>query len=85
MGSRSSGGTSQSGSFWPRTIIESGPRLGSGQVSEKAARLVLTADDMDGLAGDLGGELIGAWNDEERFARRCELDAAFFLLYGLSP
>ena len=54
-------------------------------VCGRAMPLILTAEDMRDLAEDLGNEPIGVWQDDARFALRCELDAAFFMLYGLPP
>jgi len=53
-------------------------------VSSRAAHLVVTADDMLGVAADLGLKGPEGWADDVRFDLRCELDAAFFFLYGLS-
>ena len=54
----------------------------------RAAELVCTADDMAPLAAELGlSSPKGSqsrWDPERRFQLRCELDAAFFHLYGLS-
>jgi hypothetical protein len=47
--------------------------------------LTYTAEDLRPFARDCGydGEPY-AWNSEQRFSIRCELDAAFFHLYGIS-
>ena len=54
----------------------------------RAAELVCTADDMTPLAAELGVSFLSGsqsrWNPQRRFQLRCELDAAFFHLYGLS-
>lgn len=47
--------------------------------------LSFVAWDLEGLAVDLGYRSPPfKWNAERRFLLRCELDAAFFHLYGLS-
>ncbi len=51
----------------------------------RVVELTYTAWDLEPFARDVGDE--GApylWDRERRFVLRCELDAAFFLLYGLS-
>ncbi len=51
----------------------------------RVLELTFTANDIEALARDLGH--VGppfCWDEERRFALRCELDAAFFLLYGLT-
>ena len=54
----------------------------------RVAELVCTADDMAPLAAELGFSSPpisqSRWNPERRFQLRCELDAAFFHLYGLT-
>lgn len=50
----------------------------------RVLELTYTAHDLAGFAYELGYE--GPpflWDDERRFLLRCELDAAFFLMYGL--
>ena len=50
----------------------------------RVLELTYTAHDLAGFAYELGYE--GApfrWDDERRFLLRCELDAAFFHMYGL--
>jgi len=53
--------------------------------SSRVLELTYTAHDMEPFARDLGytGPPF-AWDPERRFQLRCELDAAFFHLYGLS-
>jgi hypothetical protein len=51
----------------------------------RVLRLTYTASDLRAFAQDVGFD--GApfpWNQDERFDLRCQLDAAFFHLYGLS-
>lgn len=51
----------------------------------RALELTYTSWELQGFAQDLGYE--GApfrWDDERRFLLRCELDAAFFHMYGLA-
>jgi hypothetical protein len=54
----------------------------------RVAELVCTADDLAPLAAELGlSSLSGSqsrWNPKRRSQLRCELDAAFFRLYGLA-
>jgi len=53
-------------------------------LSPRVLELTYTAWDMEPFARDLGDS--GApfvWDDERRFLIRCELDAAFFHLYGI--
>jgi len=54
----------------------------------RVAELVCTAADMAPLAAELGVSFSSGsqsrWNPERRFQLRCELDAAFFHLYGLT-
>ena len=60
------------GMYWVEFII---PRV---------LELTYTARELAGFAQDLGYE--GApfrWDDERRFLLRCELDAAFFHMYGM--
>ena len=50
----------------------------------RALELTYTSWELQGFAQDLGYE--GApfrWDDERRFLLRCELDAAFFHMYGM--
>jgi hypothetical protein len=50
----------------------------------RVAKLTYTAWDMRPFALDLGYEGPPfVWDEERRFALRCELDAAFFHLYGI--
>ena len=54
-------------------------------VASRVASLLTTTDEMSGLSIDLeqpSGFIV--WHDERRFLIRCELDAAFFHLYGLA-
>jgi len=54
-------------------------------IANRALELTFTSWDLGSFAQDIG--LIGCpfqWNDERRFAIRAELDAAFFLLYGMA-
>ncbi len=54
-------------------------------MAPRVLELVYTAHDLEPFARDLG--FIGPpfrWDEERRFTLRCELDAAFFHLYGLS-
>jgi hypothetical protein len=54
-------------------------------VAGRAIELVYTSDDMAPLAADCGVERDPfPWDDERRFRLRCELDAAYFHLYGVS-
>ena len=51
----------------------------------RVLELTYTAHELAGFAQDLGYE--GApfrWDDERRFLLRCELDSAFFHMYGLA-
>ncbi|NMB11634.1 MAG: class I SAM-dependent DNA methyltransferase, partial [Firmicutes bacterium] len=53
-------------------------------ISQRVIELLCTANDLKLTGDDVGGpERIFTWNDERRFLLRCELDAAFFHLYGL--
>ncbi len=54
-------------------------------ISTRVLELVYSSYDMKPFAKDLGnnGEPF-IWNNERRFSIRCELDAAFFHLYGIS-
>lgn len=54
-------------------------------VSVRVAELVYTAWDMQPFAVDLGYSNVPPfrWDSERRFLIRCELDAAFFHLYGI--
>ncbi|MBW3635348.1 MAG: SAM-dependent DNA methyltransferase, partial [Armatimonadetes bacterium] len=54
-------------------------------ISSRVVELCFTAHDLTAFARDCGfdGEPFG-WDAERRFEVRCELDAAFFALYGLS-
>lgn len=64
------------------------PRFLGEEIKEIAAPRVLeltyTAWDMESFARDLGDSGPPfVWNEERRFLLRCELDAAFFHLYGI--
>lgn len=51
----------------------------------RVLELVYTAHDLESFARDLGYQgRPFLWDEERRFTLRCELDAAFFHLYGLS-
>jgi hypothetical protein len=53
-------------------------------ISERVLKLTCTADDMRPLAEAAGfKEGVHKWNEAERQQLRAELDAAYFLLYGL--
>lgn len=54
-------------------------------MQSRVLELTYTADDMRPFAADLGdtGEPF-VWDPERRFLLRCELDAAFFHLYGVA-
>jgi hypothetical protein len=54
-------------------------------IKPRVLELTYTAHDLKPFAEDLGysGEPF-IWNDDRRFQLRCELDAAFFHLYGIS-
>ena len=54
-------------------------------VGEKAFKLTYTCNDLKPLANEYGyeGEPF-TWNEEERFQLKCELDAIFGRLYGIS-
>lgn len=50
----------------------------------RVMHLMYTASDLADFASDMGVvEPISKWDSEDRFSVRCELDAAFFFLYGL--
>jgi hypothetical protein len=52
--------------------------------ADRVIELAYTAWDMTALAQDLGYQGPPfAWDHERRFLLRCELDAAFFHLYGI--
>ncbi len=54
-------------------------------VAQRVLELTFTAWDLKPFANDLGyGSPPFRWDDERRFLLRCELDAAFFHLYGIS-
>jgi hypothetical protein len=54
-------------------------------VITRAIELTYTASDLTTFAHESGFEgLPFQWNEERRFLLRCELDAAFFYLYGMS-
>ena len=53
-------------------------------ITPRVLELTYTAHDLTGFARDLSYD--GApftWNDERRFWLRCELDALYFMLYGI--
>jgi len=53
-------------------------------LAPRMLELVYTAHDMEPFARDIGyEERPFRWDDERRFLLRCELDAAFFHLYGI--
>ncbi|HUS91102.1 MAG TPA: DNA methyltransferase [Phycisphaerae bacterium] len=53
-------------------------------ISERVLRLTCTSDDMKPLAQAAGfRERVHAWDEEERADLQAELDAAYFILYGL--
>jgi hypothetical protein len=53
-------------------------------VSARVAELVFTTWDLQSFAADIGWDRPPfRWNPERRFLLRCELDAAFFNLYGI--
>jgi len=53
-------------------------------MAKRVAALLMTGDEMQGLGFDLSeAHELAMWDDEHRFQTRCELDAAFFNLYGL--
>jgi hypothetical protein len=53
-------------------------------VSERVLKLTCTADDMRPLAEAAGfKEGVHKWNEADRRQLRAELDAAYFILYGL--
>jgi hypothetical protein len=54
-------------------------------ITERVLKLVYTAYDMKPFAESLGysGEPF-VWDEEERFNIKCQLDALFFILYGLN-
>ncbi|WP_005031680.1 Eco57I restriction-modification methylase domain-containing protein [Holophaga foetida] len=54
-------------------------------ISTRALELAYTARDMQALGCECGSTGPAfCWNEERRFLLRCELDAAFFHLYGIS-
>jgi hypothetical protein len=54
-------------------------------IAERVLELCYTAHDLKGFAEDLGYDSPPfAWDEERRLHRRCQLDALYFLLYGLS-
>ncbi len=53
-------------------------------ISDRVLKLTCTADDMRPLAESAGfAEGVHPWNEEERLDLMVELDAAYFLLYGI--
>jgi hypothetical protein len=56
-----------------------------GWIRERVLELVYTATDLEPFARDLGYDGPPfAWDPDRRFRLRCELDALFFRLYGVS-
>ncbi len=54
-------------------------------VAPRALELTYTAWDLEAFAQDCGyGGPPFRWNEERRFLLRCELDAAYFILYGIA-
>ncbi|MBQ9244039.1 MAG: N-6 DNA methylase [Proteobacteria bacterium] len=61
-------------------------------IARRVVQLVCTSHDMEDFAREVAEEIPSAsipthatvWNPESRFKLRCELDAAFFHLYGMS-
>lgn len=54
-------------------------------IKSRVLELTYTAFDLEGFARDVGYEGPPfVWDDERRFRLRCELDAAYFHLYGIS-
>ena len=53
-------------------------------ITPRVLELVYVANDLKPFANDFGydGEPF-PWNEQRRFQLRCELDAAFFILYGI--
>jgi hypothetical protein len=73
----------------PETYAQTAPWTGDSTLREwiesRVLELVYTARDLTPLARELGFEgQPFEWDTARRFALRCELDAAFFHLYGLS-
>jgi hypothetical protein len=61
------------------------PERPSRWISKRALELTYTAWDLQPFARDLGYDGPAfRWDEERRFFIRCELDAAFFHLYGIS-
>ena len=53
-------------------------------IAPRVLELTYTAHDLSGFAADLGyGGPPFTWNDERRFWLRAELDALYFILYGI--
>ena len=71
----------------PRTYLQPCPWSVGASVGQwivpRAAELACTSDDMRPLGDALCMSSISRWSAERRFQIRCELDAAFFHLYGL--
>ena len=65
--------------------IKIGSKMAIDVISPKVLKLTYTAHDMQPYAKDLGyeGEPF-RWDAEERFRLRCELDAIYAHLYGLT-
>jgi hypothetical protein len=57
----------------------------AGWIGQRVLELTYTAHDLKSFANDCGytGDPF-VWNEDRRFQLRCELDAAFFHLYGIS-
>src|SRR5581483_6969083 len=73
----------------PQTYEEPCPvdrrRRLSDWLAPRVLELTYTCRDLEGFAGDFGytGPPF-VWNPERRFITKCELDALYFHLYGLS-
>jgi len=53
-------------------------------ISERVLNLTYTSNDLTPLASSLGCKQPTKWDDSKRLDAVCELDAAFFILYGLT-
>jgi len=62
----------------------SAPQMALEWIAARASNLVCSSDDLSGIGLEAKQE-VGptAWDEDERFRLRCELDAAFFHLYGI--
>ena len=57
----------------------------TGFIKDRVLELCYTANDLRGFAEDMGYDGSPfAWDDERRLHLRCQLDALYFHLYGLS-